>query len=234
MSVIPTTSADVPVIEDGIYNLECISARYEEQLDEHGKPAPGPKDFGRWKFVYLTHLIEGLEDDEGNPQTIRSRFNPSLYDGKGTSPNAAGLYLAATAMGIDTDKSLDTDDFPGRKCRGFIQTKAEGEWPRVTQWLKPEKAAQKAPARPVQGRQPSQNPAVVEDSVAESIALLKSLKEEMDEADFTLLRGEIMARFPETDGGSKGFYPQKIDRENNAAAMLAFIKEHVGEAVPFA
>ena len=233
MTVIPKNAGkEVPVIEDGMYDLYCHGAKVEENRDEHDEPRPD--DYGRWQYVRFNFEVVGVQQSDGTPTFLDPRTSMSLYDGSGRAPTPSALYTITKALGIDTSEGFDTDLAAGKKCRGVVSTKAEGEWPRIVQWLPPAKAAQKAPTRPVQGRQPSQNPAVVEDSVAESIALLKSLKEEMDEADFTLLRGEIMARFPETDGGSRGFFPQKIDRENNAAAMLAFIKEHVGEAVPFA
>jgi hypothetical protein len=131
MSIVePSTSGDIPEIDDGLYTAVIKATE--------GKTLDAPDAFGQTEKLILE--IELLEIDEVLHPWVNRKWN-----------QRSNLFKIAQATGLDPDPndSFDTKDLVGKHVRVMVETAEEGRWPRVTQWLKAATKARKPLAVPV-------------------------------------------------------------------------------------
>ena len=129
----PGGNADVPEIEDGLYQAVVKQVK-DIILDE-------PDQFGNTEKV---EIQIGFVDVDGEHQQLEPRVNLKWGE-------RASLYAIAVACGCDCNPNepFDTEDLVGKRVNVLVETLETGKWPRVKTWAKAGKAKaaqQTAPA----------------------------------------------------------------------------------------
>ena len=122
MAIVQPSVGKAPKINDGTYPITCIGVN-ERTVDND--------QFGNSEKLEFHMIIEGLVDEDGDPQELNPLINKKWNE-------KATLYEYAVAFGLKVDLKtpIDTDDFNGRQATAVIETAEEGKWPRITKLLK--------------------------------------------------------------------------------------------------
>jgi hypothetical protein len=122
MAIVEPSVGKAPKIDDGTYPITCVGVN-ERTVDND--------QFGNSEKLEFHMIIEGLTDEDGEPQQLNPLINKKWNE-------KATLYSYAVAFGLKVDLKtpIDTDDFNGRQATAVIETAEEGKWPRITKLLK--------------------------------------------------------------------------------------------------
>jgi hypothetical protein len=133
MSVITPGGADVPEIEDGLYQATVLQVT-DIELDE-------PDQFGNTSKV---EVQISFTDTDGTKHTLEPRVNRRWGE-------RATLHTIAQACGCECNPNapFDTEDLVGKKVAVLVETLEAGRWPRVKTWTKAAKGRTSQETPPV-------------------------------------------------------------------------------------
>lgn len=135
MAIVEPSVGKAPKIADGTYPITCVGVN-EKTVDND--------QFGNSEKLEFHMIVEGLTDEDGNPQEL----NP-LINKKWNEKSTLYGYAVAFQIPCDLKTPIDTDLFNGRQATAVIETAEEGKWPRITKLIKrgataPKNAVEKA------------------------------------------------------------------------------------------